>query len=103
MVGQTGAIVNNDASIAALGGLCLLGLGWIASGDDGPGAAWLAGGAGGLATATKVFGVAAPYIDGHYDAAAGIEIVGGHIALPAGPGLGIVPDEARFGAPVLVV
>lgn len=60
MVGQTGAIVNNDASIAALGGLCLLGLGWVVSGDDGPGAAWLAGGAGGLATATKVFGVAAP-------------------------------------------
>ncbi|HAR53922.1 MAG TPA: mandelate racemase, partial [Roseovarius nubinhibens] len=47
--------------------------------------------------------IAAPYIDGHYDDAAGIEISGGHIALPAGPGLGIVPDEARFGAPVLVV
>ncbi|MBU3000160.1 mandelate racemase/muconate lactonizing enzyme family protein [Roseovarius nubinhibens] len=47
--------------------------------------------------------IAAPYIDGHYDDAAGIEISGGHIALPAGPGLGVVPDEARFGTPVLVV
>ncbi len=60
MVVQSGAIVNNDASIAALGALCLLGLGWTTSGDDGPTAAWIAGGAGGLAAATKVFGVGAP-------------------------------------------
>jgi len=44
--------------------------------------------------------LAAPYIDGHYDAENGIEIVGGYIKLPKGMGLGITPDESQFGAPV---
>jgi len=44
--------------------------------------------------------LAAPYIDGHYDPERGITIENGHIALPEGPGLGIIPDEDRFGAPV---
>lgn len=43
--------------------------------------------------------IAQPYIDGHYDEANGIRIDGGHIRLPDGPGLGITPDETRFGAP----
>lgn len=44
--------------------------------------------------------LAAPYIDGHYDPENGINIEGGHIALPKGPGLGVIPDETRLGAPV---
>ena len=44
--------------------------------------------------------LAAPYIDEHYDDAGGIEIKGGHIALPDGPGLGLTIDPDRFGAPV---
>lgn len=44
--------------------------------------------------------LAAPYIEGHYDPVHGVKIEGGHIALPQGPGLGINPDEAAFGAPV---
>jgi L-alanine-DL-glutamate epimerase-like enolase superfamily enzyme len=44
--------------------------------------------------------LAAPYIDGHYDVAGGIRIEGGHIAVPDDPGLGIIPDETAFGAPV---
>ncbi|MCU9846647.1 mandelate racemase/muconate lactonizing enzyme family protein [Defluviimonas sp. WL0024] len=44
--------------------------------------------------------LAAPYIEGHYDPANGIRIEGGHIRLPEGPGLGITPDESRFGTPV---
>lgn len=40
--------------------------------------------------------VAQPYIEGHYDSRNGIVIRGGHIDVPAGPGLGIVPDEAMF-------
>jgi len=44
--------------------------------------------------------LAAPYIDGHYCAENGLEAVDGYIALPKGPGLGIVPDETIFGAPV---
>lgn len=44
--------------------------------------------------------LAAPYIDGHYDRNNGIEIKDGHITLPQGPGLGIAPDAALFGAPV---
>lgn len=43
--------------------------------------------------------LAAPYIDGHYDPKNGIQINGGHIDLPTGPGLGVVPDESLFGAP----
>ncbi len=43
--------------------------------------------------------LAAPYIDGHYDPKNGIQINGGHIDLPTGPGLGVMPDEGLFGAP----
>ncbi len=44
--------------------------------------------------------LAAPYIEGNYDPENGIRIVGGHIQRPTGPGLGVTPDETRFGAPV---
>lgn len=44
--------------------------------------------------------LAAPYIEGNYDAESGIRLEGGHIALPQGAGLGITPDESLFGAPV---
>jgi len=44
--------------------------------------------------------IAAPYIDGHYDDLNGVEIRDGHIALPQGSGLGIIPDEEKFGPPV---
>lgn len=44
--------------------------------------------------------LAAPYIEGHYDAENGIRIEGGHIVRPTGPGLGVVPDETLLGAPV---
>ncbi len=44
--------------------------------------------------------LAAPYIDGHYDAQNSIRIEGGHIALPEGPGLGVVPDVTLFGDPI---
>ena len=44
--------------------------------------------------------LAQPYIEGHYDEVNGIRIEGGHIQLPTGPGLGVVPDEERFGAAV---
>ena len=44
--------------------------------------------------------LAAPYIEGHYDARNGVRIVDGHIARPTGAGLGVVPDEAAFGDPV---
>lgn len=45
--------------------------------------------------------LAQPYIEGHYDSKNGVKIEGGHITLPDGPGLGIVPDEDQFGAPVV--
>lgn len=44
--------------------------------------------------------IAAPYIEGNYDKT-GVNIVGGHIKLPEGPGLGIVSEEGRFGKPAL--
>ncbi|MCP5000264.1 MAG: mandelate racemase/muconate lactonizing enzyme family protein [Hyphomicrobiales bacterium] len=44
--------------------------------------------------------LAAPYIEGNYDPEHGIRIEGGHIRRPTGPGLGVVPDESAFGAPV---
>jgi L-alanine-DL-glutamate epimerase-like enolase superfamily enzyme len=44
--------------------------------------------------------LAQPYIDGHYDPDGGVRIKGGHIKLPNGPGLGVVPDETIFGDPV---
>lgn len=45
--------------------------------------------------------IAAPYIERHYDQKNGIRITDGHIELPCGSGLGIIPDQALFGAPVL--
>lgn len=44
--------------------------------------------------------LAQPYIEGHYDEAHPVRVEDGHIALPDGPGLGVVPDEAMFGDPV---
>jgi 4-hydroxyproline betaine 2-epimerase len=44
--------------------------------------------------------LAQPYIKGHYDSHNGVKIEGGHICLPTGPGLGIVPDEGIFGLPL---
>ncbi|MGO2861195.1 MAG: enolase C-terminal domain-like protein, partial [Brevibacterium sp.] len=44
--------------------------------------------------------IAAPYIDGHYDSEAGIDIVDGHISLPTGPGLGVSPEPGLFGEPI---
>ncbi|HAD28428.1 MAG TPA: mandelate racemase [Rhodobacteraceae bacterium] len=44
--------------------------------------------------------LAQPYIEGNYDPENGIKIKEGHIALPTGSGLGVVPDEALFGAPM---
>ncbi|SDW32516.1 L-alanine-DL-glutamate epimerase [Ruegeria halocynthiae] len=44
--------------------------------------------------------LAAPYIEGNYDPENGIRIEGGRIRVPTGPGLGITPDERRFGVPV---
>lgn len=44
--------------------------------------------------------LAEPYIEGNFDSKNGIKIEGGHIKLPSGPGLGVVPDETLFGAPV---
>lgn len=44
--------------------------------------------------------IAETYIDGHYDSRNGVKIEAGHIKLPDGPGLGVVPDEGIFGAPV---
>ncbi len=44
--------------------------------------------------------LAQPYVEGHFDPQNGVKIEGGHIKLPSGPGLGVVPDETLFGAPV---
>lgn len=44
--------------------------------------------------------IAQPYLEGNYDPANGIKIVDGHITLPKGPGLGIMPDEGQFGSPI---
>jgi len=41
--------------------------------------------------------VAQPYIHGHYDPAGGISVEDGHLRLPPGPGLGVVPDPSLFG------
>lgn len=43
--------------------------------------------------------IAAPYIDGPYDRRNGPKVEGGHIRLPEGPGLGVVPEEGMFGEP----
>ncbi|QGX97094.1 mandelate racemase [Roseovarius faecimaris] len=44
--------------------------------------------------------IAAPYIDGHYCAKGGVIVEAGHIALPDGPGLGLMIDPEQFGTPV---
>ena len=44
--------------------------------------------------------LAAPYIEGNYDPENGIKIESGHIKLPTGNGLGVVPDESLISAPV---
>ncbi len=44
--------------------------------------------------------LAQPYIDGNYDSINGVNIEDGHINLPSGPGLGVVPDETMFGEPI---
>ncbi len=44
--------------------------------------------------------IAQPYIEGHYDPEHGVAIEGGHIKLPNGPGLGVIPDESLFGSPI---
>lgn len=44
--------------------------------------------------------LAQPYVEGNYDPENGVNIEGGHIKLPTGPGLGVIPDESLFGAPV---
>lgn len=44
--------------------------------------------------------IAAPYIEGNYDKT-GVSIVGGHIKLPEGPGLGVIPEDGVFGKPLL--
>ncbi len=43
---------------------------------------------------------AGSYIDGCYDPINGIRVEGGHFRVPLGPGLGVVPDESRFGRPI---
>ena len=44
--------------------------------------------------------LATPYIQGSYDPENAIRVVDGHVHLPKGPGLGVVPDPGLFGAPV---
>lgn len=44
--------------------------------------------------------VAAPYIEGHYDAIDGPHIEAGQLRLPGGPGLGIAPRAEALGEPV---
>jgi L-alanine-DL-glutamate epimerase-like enolase superfamily enzyme len=44
--------------------------------------------------------LAQPYIKGHYDSRNGVRIEGGHIRLPEGPGLGVVPNDGIFGDPL---
>jgi len=45
--------------------------------------------------------IAAPYIQDHYDRENGVQVQNGKIALPKGPGLGVVPDVSQWGAPVM--
>jgi L-alanine-DL-glutamate epimerase-like enolase superfamily enzyme len=44
--------------------------------------------------------LAEPYMDLHYDSDNPVRIEGGHIQVPNGPGLGVVPDDGVFGEPV---
>ncbi|MCF8088214.1 MAG: mandelate racemase/muconate lactonizing enzyme family protein [Desulfotignum sp.] len=45
--------------------------------------------------------LAAPYNAKNYDPENGINIVNGHIEVPKGPGLGILPDTTMWGKPVM--
>ena len=45
--------------------------------------------------------LAQPYIEGHYDEKNSVEIVGGHINRPTGPGLGLSIDPDQFGNAVM--
>jgi L-alanine-DL-glutamate epimerase-like enolase superfamily enzyme len=44
--------------------------------------------------------VAQPYLNFPYDSANPVRVDAGHIRLPTGAGLGVVPDNGVFGAPV---
>ena len=44
--------------------------------------------------------IAQPYIEGHLDPDHGPEVIGGHIRLPDGPGLGVVPRPELLGPPL---
>lgn len=44
--------------------------------------------------------LAEPFMDIQYDSKNPVRIEGGHIQLPTGPGLGVVPDNGVFGEPV---
>ncbi len=44
--------------------------------------------------------LAQPYMALHYDSGSPVRVEDGHIAVPTGPGLGVVPDDGVFGAPV---
>ena len=44
--------------------------------------------------------LAQPYLHSHYDSTDPVQVEEGHIQVPAGPGLGVVPDEGVFGSPV---
>jgi L-alanine-DL-glutamate epimerase-like enolase superfamily enzyme len=44
--------------------------------------------------------LAQPFMDVHYDSGNPVRIEAGHIQVPTGPGLGVVPDEGIFGDPV---
>ncbi|WP_328306942.1 mandelate racemase/muconate lactonizing enzyme family protein [Actinomycetospora sp. NBC_00405] len=44
--------------------------------------------------------IAEPFMDGHDDSTDPVRVEKGRITVPTGPGLGVVPDEGVFGAPV---
>ena len=39
-------------------------------------------------------------MDVHYDSRNPVRVEAGHIRVPTGPGLGVVPDDGVFGDPV---
>ncbi|WP_315983745.1 enolase C-terminal domain-like protein [Aliamphritea spongicola] len=45
--------------------------------------------------------IAAPYIDGHYDSQNPVVINNGVLKVPAGAGLGVIPDSALLGTPAM--
>jgi L-alanine-DL-glutamate epimerase-like enolase superfamily enzyme len=44
--------------------------------------------------------LAEQYMNAHYDSGNPVRVEGGHIRVPTGAGLGVVPDEGAFGEPV---